>query len=44
MVSDSLLAYDKFGKKTRLGGFFVMATYILAQTALTAGFVLHGGI
>ena len=44
MVSDSLLAYDKFGKKTRLGGFFVMATYILAQTALTVGFVLHGGI
>ncbi len=44
MVSDALLAYDKFGKKTRLGGFFVMATYILAQTALTAGFILHGGI
>lgn len=44
MVSDALLAYDKFGKKTRLGGFFVMATYIMAQTALTAGFILHGGI
>lgn len=44
IVSDSLLAYDMFGKKTRLGNFFVMVTYILAQTALIAGFVLHGGI
>ncbi len=44
IVSDGLLAYDMFGKKTRLGNFFVMVTYILAQTALAAGFVLHGGI
>ncbi len=44
MVSDGLLAYDMFGRKTRLGNFFVMMTYILAQTALAIGFVLHGGI
>ena len=44
MLSDGLLAYDMFGKKTLLGNFFVMVTYILAQTALVTGFVLHGGI
>ena len=44
LVSDGLLAYDKFGKKTQLGGLFVMVTYILAQTTLIVGFVLHGGI
>ena len=43
-VSDGLLAFDMFGRKTRLGNFFVMTTYILAQTALAVGFVLHGGI
>ena len=44
LVSDGQLAYDMFGRKTRLGNFFVMVTYILAQTALAVGFVLHGGI
>ena len=44
MLSDGLLAYNMFGKKTVLGNFFVMVTYVLAQTALAAGFILHGGI
>ncbi len=44
IISDGLIAYDKFGRKTALGQFFIMATYILAQTALIAGFLLHGGI
>ncbi|MBR0081338.1 MAG: lysoplasmalogenase [Clostridia bacterium] len=44
IISDGLLAYDMFGKKTTLGNTFVMVTYILAQTALVTGFVIHGGI
>ena len=44
MLSDGLLAYNMFGKKTLLGQFFVMVTYVLAQTALITGFILHGGI
>ena len=44
MLSDGLLAYNMFGKRTVLGQFFVMVTYILAQTALAIGFILHGGI
>lgn len=44
MLSDGLLAYNMFGKRTVLGNFFVMVTYVIAQTALATGFILHGGI
>jgi len=38
MVSDSLLAYETFRKKVKLGPFFVMLTYILAQLFIALGF------
>ena len=38
VVSDSILAYDTFRKKTKLGFFIVMLTYIAAQLLITLGF------
>ena len=38
VVSDSLLAYDTFQKKTKVGYFLVMLTYILAQVFIALGF------
>ena len=38
LVSDSLLAFDTFRKKTTAGYFMVMLTYIAAQFLITLGF------
>jgi uncharacterized membrane protein YhhN len=38
VVSDSMLAYDTFRKKTKIGFFIVMLTYIAAQLLITLGF------
>jgi uncharacterized membrane protein YhhN len=38
VVSDAILAYDTFRKKTRFGFFIVMLTYIAAQLCITLGF------
>ena len=38
VVSDSVLAYDTFRRKTKLGFFIVMLTYIAAQLLITLGF------
>jgi uncharacterized membrane protein YhhN len=38
VVSDGTLAYDTFRKKTKIGSFVVMLTYIAAQLLITLGF------
>ena len=38
VMSDSILAYDTFRKKSKIGYFMVMVTYILAQFLITLGF------
>ncbi|MDR2729636.1 MAG: lysoplasmalogenase [Treponema sp.] len=38
VISDTILAYDTFRKKTRFGFFIVMLTYIAAQLCITLGF------
>jgi uncharacterized membrane protein YhhN len=42
VVSDGLLAFDTFRKKTKYGNFLVMVTYILAQLFITLGFCYAG--
>lgn len=42
LISDSLLAYDTFRKKTKFGYFIIMVTYILAQLFITLGFCTPG--
>lgn len=37
IVSDSVLAFQLFSKKTRIGGFVVMLTYLAAQTLIVFG-------
>ena len=37
MISDSILSFEIFKKETKLGGFMVMLTYILAQVLITSG-------
>lgn len=37
LISDTTLSYQMFKKETKVGGFFVMLTYILAQTFLVFG-------
>jgi len=39
-LSDTLLGYSLFCRKFPLSGFFIMLTYIAAQTLLTAGSIL----
>ena len=38
VISDSTLAFDTFRKKSRIGYFIVMVTYIAAQLLITLGF------
>ncbi len=40
LISDNKLAYDKFKKATPYGNFYIMLTYIIAQSLLTAGFIM----
>lgn len=40
VLSDSLLAYDKFAARLKNGDFFVMLTYIMAQAGIVTGFIL----
>lgn len=42
LISDSLLAYDTFRRKTKFGYFIIMVTYILAQLFITLGFCTPG--
>jgi uncharacterized membrane protein YhhN len=42
VVSDGMLAFDTFRKKTKYGFFFVMVTYILAQLFIILGFCYAG--
>ncbi len=41
MVSDSLLAINKFLDKVPLGGFWIMLTYIGAQFLIVSGLMKH---
>jgi uncharacterized membrane protein YhhN len=41
MMSDSLLAVNKFIEPVTLGGFWIMITYITAQYAIVRGIVSH---
>ena len=43
-ISDSLLAYDRFTRKTPAIRLWVMVTYHLAQFGLAAGFIAALGI
>lgn len=43
MLSDTLLTGQQYRKELKHGNFYVMITYILAQTLLVSGFVLLGG-
>ena len=38
VISDSTLAFDTFRRKTKIGYFIVMVTYIAAQLLITLGF------
>lgn len=40
LLSDNKLAYDKFKSATEYGNFYIMLTYIIAQSLLTAGFIM----
>jgi len=42
LVSDSMLAFDTFRKKTKFGYFIVMLTYIAAQLLIVSGFSMIG--
>jgi len=44
MVSDTILTGQQYRKETKHGNFYVMLTYIIAQSLLVLGFVLLGGI
>ena len=44
MVSDTLLTGQQYRKETRHGNFYVMLTYIIAQSLLVLGFALLGGL
>ncbi len=44
MTSDTILVRREYLRSTRYGNFWVMLTYILAQTCLVTGFALNGGI
>ncbi len=43
MLSDTILTGQQYRRETKHGNFYVMLTYIAAQTLLIAGFVLLGG-
>ena len=43
MLSDTILTGQQYRKETRHGNFYVMLTYIIAQSLLIIGFVLTGG-
>ena len=40
MVSDTILTGQQYRKETKHGNFYVMLTYIIAQSLLVLGFVL----
>lgn len=44
MLSDTLLTGQQYRKEFRHGNFYVMLTYIIAQSLLVLGFALTGGI
>lgn len=44
MLSDTLLCGQQYRKELKHGNFYVMLTYIIAQSLLVTGFVLTGGI
>ena len=39
-ISDSILAYHKFVRNINLGGFYIMGTYIVAQSCIAIGMAL----
>lgn len=44
MLSDTILTGNQYRKELKHGNFYVMLTYILAQSLLILGFVLNGGM
>lgn len=44
VLSDTLLTGQQYRKELKHGNFYVMSTYIIAQTMLITGFALLGGI
>ena len=40
IISDCLLMYFKYGKKPKRHHFYIMLTYLLAQSLIVVGFVL----
>lgn len=42
MISDSVLAINKFLSPLALGGLWIMGTYIVAQFLIVRGLILHG--
>lgn len=43
MLSDTILTGQEYRRETKHGNFYVMLTYIIAQSLLILGFVLTGG-
>ena len=44
LLSDTLLTGNQYRKELRHGNFYVMLTYLLAQSLLVLGFTLLGGV